>query len=303
MAQPRITVITPFENHDHHIESTICSVVDQGYDNLEYLLIDTGSTDGSLDIVRRYEQDISAWISEPCNSRVKAINQGLKKATGDFVAVIDADCTLLPGALHEVAGRVASSGVRWLVGDSLRIGPDDQTLGTTTAGTPNSFASFLMHDSGWLPLTSSFWSRSYLNTHGLFDEQLPLTFDYEYSCRLFAAGETPTILHMALSAQRELLTPESPQNTLQTGMEYIETAHRYAHQLPWGQRYALWMNCDTRRRIYALAEAETYGQEGRRYLIQQLLRHPWWITSDNMRRGLIRGITHPLPNHDMRPAA
>src|SRR5690242_759937 len=82
MTAPRVTIVTPSLNQGSFIERTIRSVLDQGYDDLEYIVIDGGSTDGTLDVIRRYEDRIAFWVSEPDNGQVHAIMKGVARSTG-----------------------------------------------------------------------------------------------------------------------------------------------------------------------------------------------------------------------------
>ena len=100
---PKISIVTPSFNQGQFIEQTICSVLDQGYPNLEYIIIDGGSTDNTIDIIRKYESKITYWISEPDSGQADAINKGLSFATGSIFNWINSDDYYEPGALHAIA--------------------------------------------------------------------------------------------------------------------------------------------------------------------------------------------------------
>jgi glycosyltransferase involved in cell wall biosynthesis len=100
---PRISIVTPSFNQGDFIEETICSVINQNYPNLEYIIIDGGSTDKTVEIIKKYEKYITYWVSEPDNGQSDAINKGLHKCTGDIFNWINSDDYLEPGALFKIA--------------------------------------------------------------------------------------------------------------------------------------------------------------------------------------------------------
>ena len=100
---PRISIVTPSFNQGDYLERTIRSVLLQGYPSLEYIIIDGGSTDESLDIIRKYEPWIDFWLSETDRGQSHAINKGMEKATGDLLSWLNSDDWFLPGALFKMA--------------------------------------------------------------------------------------------------------------------------------------------------------------------------------------------------------
>ena len=88
--RPLVSVVTVVFNGEKYLEETIQSVINQTYDNVEYTLIDGGSTDGTVDIIRKYEDKIAYWISEPDNGIFDAMNKGADKATGEYIYYLNA---------------------------------------------------------------------------------------------------------------------------------------------------------------------------------------------------------------------
>jgi glycosyltransferase involved in cell wall biosynthesis len=121
----RITIVTPSYNQGKFLRETIESVLNQGYTNLEYFIVDGGSTDNSTEIIRQYEDRIDWWVSEKDEGQSDALNKGFKRATGDYLTWVNSDDILLPGALNEVALAVKKRpGSQWISGDTVWIDSD-----------------------------------------------------------------------------------------------------------------------------------------------------------------------------------
>ncbi len=114
---PRISIVTPSYNQGQFIEETIRSILLQGYPNLEYIVIDGGSTDGSVDTIRKYSNWLTYWASEPDRGQAHAINKGFIRSTGDLHGWINSDDLLLPRALHLLADAHARHPESILLGD------------------------------------------------------------------------------------------------------------------------------------------------------------------------------------------
>ena len=292
---PRITVITPSFNQARFVERTICSVLDQDYPNLEYFVIDGGSTDGSVDIIRQYENDLTGWTNEPDRGQTDAINKGIARATGQIIAFLNSDDVYMPMALHTVARALAEApGPAWLIGGCAQIDTDDSPIGNFEHRPPESLASYLMRADGMLPQPSSFWAAELFARHGGFDEQMHYAFDYEFNCRLLAAGHVPTLIGDELAAFRFHDSSKGAQHAVRFGLERIVVARHYAAQLSLAERVRLWRNIGYRQRQYAIQSAQQVDGPS---LWSHVIRRPWWLISSDVRQALI------APNAPERDAA
>ena len=103
MKKPKISIITVCYNSEAHIEEAILSVINQSYENKEYLVIDGGSKDGTLNIIEKYKDRIDYFVSEPDKGISDAFNKGIKAATGDIIGILNSDDFMMPNALTKVA--------------------------------------------------------------------------------------------------------------------------------------------------------------------------------------------------------
>ena len=115
----KISIVTPSFNQADFIEETIRSVICQGYPNLEYIIIDGGSTDGSVEIIKKYEEYLSYWVSEPDRGQAHAINKGISRITGDIFGWINSDDMLLPGSLSTIGKNHKGQEDKILLGDVI----------------------------------------------------------------------------------------------------------------------------------------------------------------------------------------
>jgi glycosyltransferase involved in cell wall biosynthesis len=196
---PRITVVTPSFNQAQYLEQTIRSVLDQDYPNLEYIVVDGGSSDGSAHIIRRYADRLAWWVSEKDNGQSHAINKGFAHASGDVYGFINSDDVLYPGAL-ETVGKTYTAGAKWVLGWVRMIEADGgewPQLPQTMSATPDWFVR------NPVPQQASFWAADLWKALGPFREDLRYTFDYEYWLRMrFKAGVEPTVVHRCLGSYR-----------------------------------------------------------------------------------------------------
>src|SRR5665647_3247451 len=114
---PKITIITPVYNRAQYLEATILSVLNQGYANLEYIIIDGGSTDGTIEIIKKYESQLAYWVSEPDQGMYYALQKGFDKASGDIMAWLNSDDMYHANSLFVVADIFSTfEDVDWIMG-------------------------------------------------------------------------------------------------------------------------------------------------------------------------------------------
>ncbi len=184
---PRFGIVTPSFNQGAFIRETIESVLEQQYPNLDYCVIDAGSTDNTIEVLRSYGSRIS-WISERDDGQAAAINKGLRRTTGDIVAFINSDDLYLPGTLSFVARYFHDHpDAMWLTGDYAIIDADGREMQSLVA----SYKRLLRRGSTFQRLAianfivqpSTFWRRGLLDENGWFDESLRYCFDYDFWMR------------------------------------------------------------------------------------------------------------------------
>lgn len=128
--KPLVSIITPSYNQAYFLEETIQSVLSQDYPNLEYIIVDGGSSDGSVEIIQRYTQRLSWWVSERDQGQTDALNKGFARAQGNILAWLNSDDTYLPHAITQaVEALQAQPEVGMVYGDANLIDQNGQVIG------------------------------------------------------------------------------------------------------------------------------------------------------------------------------
>lgn len=190
--RPRITIVTPSFNQATFIERTICSVLDQSYPNLEYIIIDGGSTDGSVEVIRRYEKHLAFWVSEQDRGQSHAINKGLKLATGDWVAWQNSDDIFYPGAFESLANAARKNvHSNLIIGNMNLIDEQDDVINDLKYVTPTYHS--LLAEGMVLANQAAFWRRSIHEKIGYLKEDLHYGLDFEWFLRVLKHGRATHI--------------------------------------------------------------------------------------------------------------
>jgi glycosyltransferase involved in cell wall biosynthesis len=175
--------VTPSYNQAKYLEKTIKSVLNQDYSNLEYIVIDGGSTDESVDIIKKYTERLSYWESKKDKGQTEAINKGFSKAKGQIFAWINSDDTYQPGAISEmVQFMIENPDVGMVYGDCNFIDADDNIIGKFNAAQTN----FRRLEKGYvhIPQQAAFWRSDLHRKVSPLDESIYFAMDYDLWLRL-----------------------------------------------------------------------------------------------------------------------
>jgi len=245
---PKLTVVTPSFNQVAYLERTILSVLNQNYPNLEYFIIDGGSTDGSVDLIKQYEPYLAGWVSEKDRGQADAINKGFQRATGDYVAFQNSDDICAPGGLHRVAEawkRHPDTDV--FFGDLYII--DEQDVIQEEMRTLPFCAECQIYEGMQVFGQSLFIRRSLLETTGFLDESLRFVIDYELISRL---GVRPGVKfrHVDQFWGGFRVQPDAKSSTIaEVGLaEHEQVKTKYSLLLPGGRGSGFWhLYCRVRK--------------------------------------------------------
>lgn len=200
-AYPKISVITPSFNQGQFLESTIKSVLGQFYPNLEYIIIDGGSSDESVEIIKKYERHLYYWVSEKDNGQSQAINKGFKISSGDILCWLNSDDLFMPNTLSFVANLVNLESENIYYGNCINFLEKDEV---------NSWGSNVicdakicnLYDIDYFIQPATFWTRTVYERVGPLREDLHYTLDWEWFARAQKLGVKMTGVSKCLAMYR-----------------------------------------------------------------------------------------------------
>jgi glycosyltransferase involved in cell wall biosynthesis len=304
-AWPRISIVIPSLNHAQHLEACLRSVLMQGYPKLELIVIDGGSRDGTVEVLRKYEPWLTSWASEPDRGQTHAINKGFARSTGEVLNWLCCDDLLLPGSLHAIGRAFQASPETDLVyGGTEHKYPDDPSRDGIQRPAPRDIA--MLPALNFIRQPSCFFRRRLLKRDPPLDESLDLVMDYDLWAYFFSQGARWKIIDTIVS--RILWTGDNKcLNGGDRQLGEIERVYcRYVDEripLVWWHRRLrnplekLWMRLKGRRigfLRYALLAPE---------LLYVLLLGPFYgfrRTALYERRGLYQSLMARRPSHGPR---
>jgi glycosyltransferase involved in cell wall biosynthesis len=217
-------------NMGRWLPQTIESVLANLRSGDEYFIIDGGSTDSSVDIIRSYENRITGWVSEPDKGYADALAKGFARATGDVLCWINAGDLLLPGALGVARKALEETGADFIFGDDLYINEEGQVI-QFSRGHVHDLRRALLYG-GWTPLQDAcFWQRSLYERVGGIDANLKYAADYDLFLRMSLHGTTGYV-PMTFSAFRQHAGQKSIVDSVPYQAERVSVQHRELDRLP-----------------------------------------------------------------------
>lgn len=228
---PKISVVTPSFNQGQFLEKCIKSVIKQDYPDFEYIIIDGGSTDNSLDVIAEYKQYLAYSVSESDNGQSSAINKGFKKAKGELVVWLNSDDYYLPGAFRKVAeayGRNPEAS--FYFGNGLRV--DSKGMKKSRffeSETVNFNRDALLYCLNYILQPATFINASYLKKIGFLDEGLDYGMDTDLWLRL-SKEKMPAFIPETLAASREYGDTKTSTGSFQRIEELRQIAERHTGQ-------------------------------------------------------------------------
>jgi glycosyltransferase involved in cell wall biosynthesis len=225
MSQPKVTIVTPSYQQVAFLEQTICSVLDQDYSNIEYMVIDGGSTDGSVDIIQRYAGRLAYWVAERDSGQAEAINKGFLRATGEIVAWVNSDDYYLPGTVRRAVEALEAQPELGLVyADVQAVDGDGRPINRMRYGDwgLDGLLTFRM-----IGQPSVFMRRTALEKAGLLRADMGYLLDHDLWLRIAARAPIHYVPEMWSAARYHA----AAKNVAQTE-RFCQEAYRVAEKLP-----------------------------------------------------------------------
>lgn len=224
---PRVTIVTPSFNQGQFLEETIRSVLLQSYPNLEYIIVDGGSTDDSVEIIRKYERWLTYWVSEPDRGQGSAINKGFRHSTGQIMGWLNSDDCLQLGAIWQIVSVFNRSPQTNLVcGYRQAIDANSRHVRYEAYLKPEKFS---LSRICYVPQETVYWQRAVWEAVGELDESYQFALDFDYWQRVLLASYRFDLLPRFISLFR-LHADAKGERTLDVRKRELARIHlRYLH--------------------------------------------------------------------------
>lgn len=227
MSRPLVSIVTPSFNQARFLEETIRSVLDQDYPELEYLVVDGGSTDGSVEILERYSDRLAWWASEPDRGQASALNKAFAKARGEVLGWISSDDTLLPGAVSTVVAALERDPAAALVyGEALFVDEGGEEM-FPLEPRPFDVEAMVRACENHVVQPGSLFRREALELAGPFDEDAYYFFDFEFVLRLAERGRRVVSIPERLATYRVHPESKSGGAPLAKARDYVRIADQF----------------------------------------------------------------------------
>lgn len=232
---PRLSVIVPSYNQGEYLEETILSIINQQYPNLELIIIDGGSTDNSVDIIKHYEKQISYWVSEKDKGQSDAINKGLQKATGEWISWLNSDDCYREGALQYIFNDIDLDNYDFLygncyVGQSMQNAEEHRQAEDAKKGLKD-ILKFFYNASHIIPSQSIFVRKTVIDKVGFLNMDLHYCMDLDWFARIYVETPRRLFYDKTICFYRVNDTTKTSNNFYKMADEAMQIALKYSSYL------------------------------------------------------------------------
>lgn len=222
---PLVSIVTPSYNQGRFIEETILSVLNQDYPNIEYIVMDGGSTDETLEILKKYN-DRLIWISDKDGGQTDAINKGLQIARGEILAYLNSDDTYLPGAIRKAVHYLVAEKPesKFVYGEGYHISDKGEIIDRYPT---ESFNLERLAETCFICQPTTFWKREVIDAIGFFNDDLNYAMDYDYWIRLAFKYKNLNHINDFLANSRFYLDTKTLSKSLEVHTEILTIVKKH----------------------------------------------------------------------------
>jgi glycosyltransferase involved in cell wall biosynthesis len=244
MNYPKISIVTPSYNQGQYLEDTILSVLGQGYPNLEYLIYDAASTDNSVEIIKKYENELAYWVSEKDEGQADVINKGFAKSSGEILMWLNSDDVLMPNVLHFIAEQYIDKGDGIYFGNCIHFKENPEgSLYASGSNVGASYNNIALELADTIIQPSSFWSKNVWLQNGNLADNFHFGFDWEWFLRAkknhipFYSINKPISLYRIHDAHKTGIGGKKRQEELLKIYEIYSPKYAALYELVWNENF------------------------------------------------------------------